>query len=276
MRFCFIFSICIPIELRRNRPESQKDNQNQSWSQTGQRPPPGSQGEQGGPPPAKRLKSNPASQQQLTNSNPGTNPVSSHLSPQRPTLLKASQTQPSNLSCPNAPLPTSNQPQLPSTPFSHLQARIGESEGGTRWSLRQTLGQHNLARRIQGKERLALHLRQRVLSDRGEETELLTYQDNAEDLQVWRSLLMLLSRKSADCFELSVCKGKACHRPTLRRTLLFTYSMLQVDITMLADHFMDAPSDRLKQAVDTQSDVVKVGLSSDVKSLSGYLDEVER
>ena len=35
-----------------------------------------------------------------------------------------------------------------------------------------------------GKERLAIHLRQRVLSDRGEETELLTYQDNTEDLQV--------------------------------------------------------------------------------------------
>lgn len=45
---------------------------------------------------------------------------------------------------------------------------------------------------------------------------------------------------------------------------------------MLADHFMDAPSDRLKHAVDTESDVVKVGLSNDVKSLSGYVDEVER
>ncbi|XP_017278300.1 calmodulin-binding transcription activator 1 isoform X2 [Kryptolebias marmoratus] len=220
-------------ELRRNRAESQKDNQNQSWSQTGQRPPAGTQGEQEGPPPAKRLKSNPASQQQLANSNPATNPVNSRLTPQCSTVLKSSQTQSSNLSCPNAPLSSSSpNRQLPSAPFSHLQARIGESEGGNRWSLRQTLGQHSLARRIQGKERLAIHLRQRVLSDRGEETELLTYQDNTEDLQV--------------------------------------------DITMLADHFMYASADRLKQVVDTESDVGKVGLSSDVKSLSGYLDEVER
>lgn len=45
---------------------------------------------------------------------------------------------------------------------------------------------------------------------------------------------------------------------------------------MLADHFMDASSDRFKQAVDTKSDIGKVGISSDVKSLSGYLNEVER
>lgn len=208
VRFCLIFHYLCPSELSRNRAESQKDNQNQSWSQTGQRPPPATQGEQGGPPPAKKLKSSPASQQQLANSNPRTNPVNSHLSPHR-SLLKSSQTQPSNFSCPNAPLSSSSRPQLPSAPFSHLQARIGESEGGNRWTLRQTLGQLSLARRIQGKERLAIHLRQRVLSDRGEETELLTYQDNTEDLQVWRHILML-SCKAAICLVLSLkIKGKS-------------------------------------------------------------------
>lgn len=35
-----------------------------------------------------------------------------------------------------------------------------------------------------GKERLSFHLRQSLLCDRGEETELLTYQDITDDLQV--------------------------------------------------------------------------------------------
>lgn len=183
----FIFS-----ELRRPRAESQPDNQNQSWSQTGHRAQQGTQGEQGGPPPAKRLKPSPDTQQQLANSAPGTNTLNSLLNsssspnPQHSLPPNTIQTQPSILSCQNTPPASSspNRPQLPSAPFSHLQARIGRSGGGTRWSLRQTLGQRSLARRILGKERLAIHLRQRVLSDRGEETELLTYQDNTEDLQV--------------------------------------------------------------------------------------------
>lgn len=186
----FLFpTIFVSPELRRARAESQPDNQNPSWSQTGHRAQQGTQGEQGGPPPAKRLKPSPDTQQQLANSTPGTNTLlnsSPSHNPQRPLLPNTQQTQPSNLSCQNAP-PTSsspNRPQLPNAPFSHLQARIGGSGGGTRWSLRQTLGQRSLARRILGKERLAIHLRQRVLSDRGEETELLTFQDNTEDLQV--------------------------------------------------------------------------------------------
>uniref|UniRef100_A0A3B4VNJ5 Calmodulin binding transcription activator 1 n=4 Tax=Seriola dumerili TaxID=41447 RepID=A0A3B4VNJ5_SERDU len=223
-------------ELRRARTESQPDNQNQSWSQTGHRAPQGTQGEQGGPPPAKRLKPSPDTQQQLANSTPSTNTLNSSLNTSlSPNLPNTPQTQPSNLSCQNAPPASSspNQPQLPSTPFSLLQARIGGSGGGTRWSLRQTLGQCSLARRILGKERLAIHLRQRVLSDRGEETELLTYQDNTEDLQM--------------------------------------------DITMLADHIMEASTGRLKQeAMETQTDSGKVGISSDVRLLSGYLGEVER
>ncbi|XP_054606588.2 calmodulin-binding transcription activator 1 isoform X2 [Nothobranchius furzeri] len=227
-------------EMRRNRAERQQDNQNQSWGQTGQRTPPEPQGEQGDPPPAKRLKSNPTSQQQLANSPPSASPINSHLNfspspnPQHSILLKSLQTQSSNHSCQNAPLSSSSpsRPQLPGAPFSHLQARIGESDGGSRWSLRQALGHHSLARRIQGKERLALYLHQRVLSDRGEETELLTYHDNTEDIQV--------------------------------------------DIAMLADHFMGASAESLKQAVDTEADAGKVEISSDVKSLSGYLSEVER
>ncbi|XP_054866688.1 calmodulin-binding transcription activator 1-like isoform X5 [Amphiprion ocellaris] len=228
-------------ELRRPRAESQPENQNQGWSQTGHRAPQGTQGDQGGPPPAKRLKPSPDTQQQLTNSHSGTNPLQSLLhsspspNPQHSLLPKTLQTQPSNLNCQKAPLASSSpsRPQLPNAPFSHLQARIGGSGGGTRWSLRQTLGQRSLARRILGKERLAIHLRQRVLSDRGEETEVLTYQDNTEDLQM--------------------------------------------DITMLADHIMEASTGRLKQeAMETEVDSGKVGISSDVRLLSSYLGEVER
>ncbi|KAM3622408.1 uncharacterized protein V6R79_024534 [Siganus canaliculatus] len=203
-------------ELRRARPESQPDNQNQSWSQTGHR----TQGEQGGPPPAKRLKPNP----------------DTHPHPLRSLPTNSLPTQPYNLSCQNTP-PVGSSPdrsQLRSAPYSHLQARIGRSGGVTRWSLRQAVGQRSLARRILGKERLAIHLRQRVLCDRGEETELLTFQDNTEDLQM--------------------------------------------DITMLADHIMETSAGRLKQeAMETETDSsVKVGVSSDVRLLSGYLDEVEK
>ncbi|XP_035488164.2 calmodulin-binding transcription activator 1-like isoform X3 [Scophthalmus maximus] len=236
-------TLIVPAELRRARTESQPDNQNQSWSQTGHRAPQGAHGDQGGPPPAKRLKPSPDTQQQLASSTPSTNnlisPPSNSPSPDsRCSLLPNTltiQTQPSNLSCQNTPPASSSpsRPQLPNTPFSHLQARIGGSGGGTRWSLRQTLGQCSLARRILGKERLAIHLRQRVLSDRGEETELLTYQDNTEDLQM--------------------------------------------DITMLADHIMEASNDRLKQeAVVTETDCGKAGIGRDVRLLSDYLSEVER
>ncbi|XP_053171190.1 calmodulin-binding transcription activator 1-like [Scomber japonicus] len=228
-------------KLRQARTESQPDNQNQNWSQTGLRALQGTQGEQRGPPPAKRLKPSPDTPQQLANSTPSTNTLNSLLSsspspnPQRSLLPNTLQSQPSNLSCQSTPPASSspNLPQLPSTPFSHLPARIRGSGGGTRWSLRQTLGQRSLARRILGKERLAIHLRQRVLSDRGEETELLTYQDNAEDLQM--------------------------------------------DITMLADHIMEASPGRLKQeTMETETDSGKVGISRDVRLLSGYLGEVER
>ncbi|KAM7006850.1 calmodulin-binding transcription activator 1-like isoform 7-T7 [Tautogolabrus adspersus] len=223
-------------ELRRAKPESQPENQ--SWSQAGHRAP---QGEQGGPPPAKRLKPNTDTQQQLDNSTPGTQSLNTLLnSPpshnlQGPLLPNTTQTQTSNLSCQNTPPASSshNRSQLPNAPFSHLQARIGGSGRGTRWSLRQSLGQRSLARRILGKERLAIHLRRRVLSDRGEETELLTFQDNAEDLQM--------------------------------------------DITMLADHILEASNGRLKQEdMETETDSGRMRISSDVRLLSGFLAEVER
>lgn len=188
--FC---NITVSPELKRARSDSQPDNQNPSWSQSRHRAQQGAQGEQGGTPPAKRLRQNQDTQQQLASSTPVTYTLNSLLnSSPSPNLHRSlppstPQTQPSNLSnCQNAPPASSspNRPQLPSAPFSHLQARSG---GGARWRLRQTLGQRSLARRIQGKERLAVHLRQSLLSDRGEETELLTYQDNTEDLQVGRA-----------------------------------------------------------------------------------------
>lgn len=53
--------------------------------------------------------------------------------------------------------------------------------------------------------------------------------------------------------------------------------VLQVDITMLADHIMEASTGRLKQeAMESETDSTKVGISSDVRLLSGYLGEVER
>lgn len=46
---------------------------------------------------------------------------------------------------------------------------------------------------------------------------------------------------------------------------------------MLADHIMEASAGRLKQeAMETEADCGKVGISSDVRLLSGYLCEVER
>lgn len=52
-------------------------------------------------------------------------------------------------------------------------------------------------------------------------------------------------------------------------------SMLQMDITMLADHIMEVSTARLKQDA-METDCAKVALSSDVRLLSGYLGEVER
>ncbi|XP_057702975.1 calmodulin-binding transcription activator 1-like isoform X2 [Corythoichthys intestinalis] len=176
-------------ELKRVRTESQPSNQ--TWNQTGHRASQTTQGEQGGPPPAKRLK---PTQQQLANSTSSNlnSLLNSHSPNTHPSHLPSpQQTQHPNLSNRSSPPASFNpdRPQLPSPSFSHLQARIGASGGGARWSLRQTLGQRSLARRILGKERLAVHLRQGVLSDMGEETELLTYQDTAEDLQMDISML---------------------------------------------------------------------------------------
>ncbi|XP_045561782.1 calmodulin-binding transcription activator 1 [Salmo salar] len=164
-------------DLRRTRTEPQQSTQNhsqsQSWAHQGQ---PQLQGQHRGPPdnqgdlpPAKRLKLNPESQQQ-----PVTPPRS-----QLPNLS------PLNT---HPPRPSSNSPN-PHFPSPPLQGRLGGSGGGSRYSLRQALGRRSLARRILGKERLANHLRQRGVSTRGEEPELLTYQENSEDLQM--NMMML-------------------------------------------------------------------------------------
>lgn len=59
--------------------------------------------------------------------------------------------------------------------------------------------QRSLARRIVGKERLSFHLRQSLVCDRGEETELLTYQDITDDLQVRRVVALPRSRHWNTC-----------------------------------------------------------------------------
>ncbi|KAK6319149.1 hypothetical protein J4Q44_G00103600 [Coregonus suidteri] len=175
-------------DLRRTRTEPQQSNQNQSlsqsqghcWAHKGQ---PQLQGQhrglqdnQGDPPPAKRLKLNSEAQQRPANS-----PTPPHTPSHHPNPLCS---QLPNLS----PLNTPN-PHLPSPPLSHLQARLGGSGGGSRYSLRQALGRRSLARRILGKERQANRLRQRGVSIRGEESELLTYQEDSEDLQM--NMMML-------------------------------------------------------------------------------------
>ncbi|CDQ98277.1 unnamed protein product, partial [Oncorhynchus mykiss] len=167
----------IMIYLRRTRTEPQQSTQNhsqsQSWAHQGQ---PQLQGQHRGPPdnqgdlpPAKRLKLNPDAQQQPVNPPrsqlPNLSPLNTH-----------------------PPRPSSNTPN-PHFPSPPLQTRLGGSGGGSRYSLRQALGRRSLARRILGKERLANHLRQRGVSTRGEEPELLTYQENSEDLQM--NMMML-------------------------------------------------------------------------------------
>lgn len=67
-------------------------------------------------------------------------------------------------------------------------------------------------------------------------------------------------------------KGKLCWKRVSN-----TCTVLQMDITMLADHIMEVSTGRLKQeAMETETDSGKVGISSDVRLLSGYLGEVER
>lgn len=51
--------------------------------------------------------------------------------------------------------------------------------------------ERSLVRRIVGKERLSVHLRQSLLCDRGEERDLLTYQDITNDLQVGGRLVLV-------------------------------------------------------------------------------------
>ena len=46
---------------------------------------------------------------------------------------------------------------------------------------------------------------------------------------------------------------------------------------MLADHILEASTARLKQeAPETETDSGKVGISGDVRLLSGYLSDLER
>lgn len=53
--------------------------------------------------------------------------------------------------------------------------------------------------------------------------------------------------------------------------------LFQMDITMLADDIMESSTDRLKQeAMETEIDSGKLGISSDVRLLTSYLGEVER
>lgn len=179
-------------ERKRARTESQPDNQKQSRSQSGQRAQQGNQGDQGAP--AKRLKQNPDTQQQIANSAPGKSTLRSILnsspspSLQQSLLSTTPQTQHFNLSS------SSIWPQFSNAPFSYLPARIGRPGGSTRRGLRQTLVERSLARGIAGKERLSVHLRQSLLCDRGEERELLTYQDITEDLQVGGRIVLVTSQ----------------------------------------------------------------------------------
>ncbi|KAL0978454.1 hypothetical protein UPYG_G00170610 [Umbra pygmaea] len=168
-------------DLQRTRTEPQQSTQNQapSWADQGQsqlqHQHQGPQDNQEEPQPVKRLKLHPKAQ--LRPPNP--------LKPPHPTPNPALSQLP-NLSHLNThpPRPRAPNPHLPSPLLPHLPARLGGSGGGSRYSLWQALGRRNLARRILGKERLAHRLRQRGVSARGEEAELLTFQEDNEDLQM--------------------------------------------------------------------------------------------
>ncbi|XP_055077823.1 calmodulin-binding transcription activator 1-like [Periophthalmus magnuspinnatus] len=174
-----------------------------SWSQT--QP-------QEDPPPAKRPKPS------------ADTPLGQQLAPLPPgpstlTSLLTSSTKPT-------PLPCITTPHLQRT-LPRPQAGTGGS-GGPRWGP----AQRSVVRRIMGKERLAGHLRHRVVGERGD-TELLSIHDNSEEVQM--------------------------------------------DLSFLTDHIMEATSERLKQEpVETEIDSRGAGLSSDVTALSGCLSDVER
>lgn len=60
-------------------------------------------------------------------------------------------------------------------------------------------------------------------------------------------------------------------------TLLDFLFTLQTDIMMLADDIMESSTDRLKQeAMETEIDSGKLGISSDVRLLASYLGDMER
>ncbi|KAM6980784.1 calmodulin-binding transcription activator 1 [Aplochiton taeniatus] len=227
-------------DLRRSRSEGQSGSQGdpqiqgQNWAQPGQTRPRDSQGDQEGPPPAKRLKPTPDTQQLA---NPSPSPITLVLPSPNPS--RSQPPNPSFQSMPppsHRPSPSPNPPQFPSPPLSHLQARLGGPAGATRWSLRQALGRRSLARRILGKERLANHLRQRVLSGRGEESELLTYQEHTEDLQ---TDMMTLAE----------------------------HMMEATPNRIKQENFV---------TMETDTSPEKVGVGSDISLLAGYLGDVER
>lgn len=130
-----------------------------------------------------------------------------------------------------------------------------------------------------GKERLSVHLRQSLVCDRGEETELLTYQDITDDLQVRGVVVLLRSQRWNTCGNIfceSIYWMENCwNAEKLRLHWISLY--FQMDITMLADDIMESSADRFKQeAMETQIDSGKLGISSDVRLLTSYLGEVER
>lgn len=248
--FHFCQNVVVFSELKRARAQIQPDHQKQSRSQSGQRAQQGSQEDQGAP--AKRLKLNLDTQQQLANSAPGKTTLRSLLnsppcpSPQQPLLSTTPQTQHFNLSCQNTPPVSSspNWPQLHNTPFSYLPARIGRSGGGTRRGPRQTLVERSLARRIVGKERLSFHLRQSLLCDRGEEAELLTYQDITDDLQVRTVGVLVRTQHWSICshfFWKSIYRCHYKHQNTCQKCLsLAINTVTSLDFSSLPDGYYDA------------------------------------
>lgn len=73
------------------------------------------------------------------------------------------------------------------------------------------------------------------------------------------------------------CDPRVAPVTGLQRNNTAIICFFQMDITMLADHIMEASTCGLKQgALEAETDSGKVGMGSDVRFLSGYLSEVER
>lgn len=95
-----------------------------------------------------------------------------------------------------------------------------------------------------GKERLSFHLRQSLLCDRGEETELLTYQDITDDLQVGTVEALVRTQHWSICSNFFCKRIYRClykHENTCQKCLsLAINTVTSMDFSSLPDGYYNA------------------------------------